>query len=126
MYTWNNTRTWYMLRSKRKKRIPRKKKEIFQEISQSKSKKKKKKKSNIPRNFPIERGTKTKEISAGRDDKKRRIRYRHTRARGVRAIKAAWPAQCGSLFPERRYAALMNEPGGPPVSQCGKNGEDIS
>lgn len=124
MYTWNNTRTWYMLRSKRKKRIPRKKKEIFQEISQSKSKKKKKKKSNIPRNFQSNEVQRQKKYR--RDDKKRRIRYRHTRARGARAIKAAWLAQCGSLFPERRYAALMNEPGGPPVSQCGKNGEDIS
>ena len=123
MYTWNNTRTWYMLRSKRKKHIPWKKKGNIPrnfpiEIQ------KKKKKSNIPRNFQSNEVQRQKKYR--RDDKKRRIRYRHTRARGARAIKAAWPAQCGSLFPERRYAALMNEPGGPPVSQCGKNGEDIS
>lgn len=44
MYTWNNTRTWYMLRSKRKKHIPWKKKRKYSKKFPNRNPKKKEEK----------------------------------------------------------------------------------
>lgn len=92
-------------RTKQKKRTPWKKRNICQPNAKSpwntmsiRSLVKDKRKKQHSKKFSSR--TKTKEISVRI---KNGVSATDTRAHGARAIKAAWPAQCGSLFSARSW-----------------------